>query len=147
MEIETEPEEERAELEALLRKEGYKQAEVDVIMNRLTKDKEMLLRAQLTHELKLHIEDLETNPVGRSGSAGMAFFLLALLALVPYADGFTHLPALAASVFLSVLALFALGSKIYTFRNFSPRAGLESAAVGAFAAVVLYSAGTLLAGL
>jgi len=141
MEIETEPEEERGELELLLQKEGYGQKEIDVIMARLVKDKEMWLKEQLRHELHLHIEDLETDPVSKSASAGLAFFLLAIVALSPYAFKLAHVPALAASAALSLAALFILGSKVFTLRNFTPRAGLESAAIGALAGGVLYVAG------
>ncbi len=144
MEIETEPEEEKAELEGLLRGEGYEQKEVDVIMARVTKDKEMWLRAQLDHELHLHIEDLEAGQAGRSASAGAAFTLSALVALVPYALGWAHAPALALSVALSAAALFVLGSKAFAYRAFHPRPGLESAAVGVFAALLLFVAGLLL---
>ncbi len=141
MEIETEPEEERAELEELLKKEGYGQKEVDVIMGRLVRDKEMWLRAQLKYELRLHIEDLETNPVTRSASAGISFFLLSVLALLPYAVGIGNVPALGVSIGLSAIALFVLGSKAFTLKTFSPRVGAESAAVGVFAAILLYLVG------
>ena len=141
MEIETEPEEEKEELEELLRKDGYVQKEVDVIMSRLMKDKELWLRTQLAHELRLHIEDLSNNPVGRSGSAGLAFFMTALVALAPYAAGLGQVGALMASIGLSTSALFVLGSKAFTFRTFSPKVGAESALVGAFAAIMLYAIG------
>ncbi|MDV3243808.1 MAG: VIT1/CCC1 transporter family protein [Nitrososphaerales archaeon] len=145
MEIETEPEEERKELESLLMTEGYKQGEVDVIMNRLTKDKEMWLRAQLQHELHVHMEELSTRPVRRALPAGIAFFLLALLSLLPYLTSEGRFAALVASAALSLAALFALGSRIFTLRNFNIRRGLESASVGAAAVSLLYLAGLLVA--
>jgi len=141
MEIETEPEEEKGELESLLQKEGYGKKEIDVIMARLVKDKEMWLREQLRHELHLYIEDLGTDPVSKSASAGVAFFLLAIVALSPYAFRLAPLPALAASATLSLAALFILGSKVFTLRNFTPKSGLESAAIGALAGGLLYVAG------
>jgi len=147
MEIETEPEEEREELEQLLEKEGYESKEIAVIMNRLERDKEMWLREQLRRELHLHIEDMATNPVGKSSSAGLAFLLLALVSLSPYLFGLSRVPALVSSVILSVAALFLLGSKVFTLRNFSLKAGLESAGVGALAAGVLYSFGLFIASL
>ncbi|MDA4124324.1 MAG: VIT1/CCC1 transporter family protein [Thaumarchaeota archaeon] len=147
MEIETEPEEEKAELEELLRKDGYKQNEVDVIMGRLVKDKEMWLRTQLRHELRLNIEDLATDPLVRPGSAGLAFFLLALLALSPYGLRLEHFEALVASVALSLCALFALSSRVFTPSHFKPKAGLESALVGLLAAGLLYGVGYLISAL
>jgi VIT1/CCC1 family predicted Fe2+/Mn2+ transporter len=145
MEIETEPEEERGELEELLQREGYETGEIAVIMSRLEKDKEMWLREQLRRELHLHIEDISTNPIQKSTSAGLAFLLLSLVSLLPYLLGLTHVPALLTSVVLSVAALFVLGSKIFTLRNLSLKAGLESAGIGALAAGILYGFGLLIA--
>jgi VIT1/CCC1 family predicted Fe2+/Mn2+ transporter len=144
MEIETEPEEEKAELEELLKKEGYDQKEVDVIMGRLVKDKELWLRTQLNHELRLHMEDLATNQLVRPGSAGIAFFVLAIVAVSPY--GFTsgYIPALLLSVVFSLTALFALASRVFTPSHFNLRAGLVSVAVGGFAAGLLYAIGLMI---
>lgn len=141
MEIETEPDEERRELEELLGKEGYSSEEVAVIMNRLTKNKELWLREQLRHELHLHTDELTSNPVTRSIPAGVAFFLLALPSLLPYLYDISRMDALLASAALSVIALFLLGSKFYTLRHVSIRGGAESAAVGAVAACLLYLVG------
>ena len=145
MEIETEPEEERHELEALLRKEGYADAEVGVIMSRLMKDKEMWLRAQLRHELHLHLDERSAGPVRTSVPAGVAFFLAALVALLPYVFDLTRLTALGWSVGLSLAALFGLGSlKFGALRHFSLRDGLESAGIGALASGLLYLVGRLI---
>jgi len=141
MEIETEPEEEKAELEELLKKEGYDHKEVDVIMDRLVKDKELWLKTQLNHELRLHMEDLATDPLIRPGFAGIAFFILAIVALSPYGFATGYLPALLLSLLFSLSALFVLASRVFTPRNFNLRAGLESAAIGGFAAVLLYALG------
>jgi len=147
MEIETEPEEERKELEDLLKKEGCQQKERDVIMSRLVKDKEMWLRAQLRHELHLHLDELNSDPLRRSAPAGVAFLLLALLALVPYLFNPSRREALIVSASLSLAALFALSSRAYTPRHFSLRAGLESAATGGLAAILLYAAGVFVSAL
>jgi len=141
MEIETEPEEEKAELEELLRKEGYDQREVDVIMQRLVKNKELWLRTQLNHELRVHIEDLATDPWVRPGAAGLSFFMLALIALSPYGFASGYLPALLLSMVFSLIALFALSSRVFSLSHFNPKAGLESAAIGGFAAMLLYAVG------
>jgi vacuolar iron transporter family protein len=144
MEIETEPEEERAELEQLLKKDGYDQAEVDVIMGRLLKNKELWLREQLARELKLHIEDLSANTYSEPISAGLAFLALAMLAVSPYAAPLGSLPALGVSLGASLVALFILGSRAFIPRNFRLRGGLESALVCAMAAGLMYFVGDLL---
>jgi vacuolar iron transporter family protein len=148
MEIETEPEEERQELEELLKKEGYQQQEVDVIMKRLTKDKEMWLRAQLTHELHLHMDELATNPVGRSLPAGIAFMLTALVPLVPYLLELSRIGALATSLTLALVALFWLGSMKYlSLSHFEPKKGLESVLVGGAAALLMFIIGRFISAL
>jgi VIT1/CCC1 family predicted Fe2+/Mn2+ transporter len=144
MEIETEPEEERAELEELLKTEGYGQKEVDVIMGRLVKNKEMWLREQLRRELRVHTEEFASDPFAKPASAGLSFFLLALLALAPYGLVGGKLPALTLSVVFSLVALFVLSSRVFIPKHFNPIAGLESALVGAGAAGLLFAAGLLI---
>jgi VIT1/CCC1 family predicted Fe2+/Mn2+ transporter len=145
MEIDTEPEEERAELEDLLRKEGYGQQEIDVIMSKLVKNKEMWLREQLSRELRVHMEDLESSSLGRPSAAGFSFLLLAFLVVAPYGFLSGHIQALVASVVLSIMALFCLGSRIFLRGHFKPLAGIESAVVGAVAAGLLYGLGLVIA--
>ena len=147
MEIETEPDEERIELAGILQKEGYTQNEVDVIMNRLSKNKELWLREQLRHELHLHIDELESNPIGRSIPVGVAFFLLALPSLVPYLLDVSRTSALLASVALSLVALFVLGSRLFIVRSYTLRGGLESVSIGAVAALLLYGTGLVIGAL
>ena len=148
MEIETEPEEEKRELEDLLKKEGYKEREVEVIMNRLQRDKELWLRTQLRHELHLHVEELSANPVATSAPVGGAFLLFALVPIFPYLFSLGHLPTLLLSVTFSLAALFAFGAtKFLSLRHLTLKGGLESAAVGGIAATVLYLVGKAISSL
>ena len=144
MEIETEPDEEKAELVELLRKEGYDQAEIDVIMGRLVKNKELWLKEQLARELRLHTEDLATNSLSEPASSGLAFLAFALLAVSPYAFSMPSVSALLLSLVASLVALFVLGSRVFTPRNFRPLTGAESAAVCAIATGLMYTLGILL---
>lgn len=144
MEIETEPEEETAEMQDLLRKDGYDKKEVDVIMQRLQKDKGLWLKEMLRRELKVNMEDAKSEPFTRPFAAGVAFLLLALLAVSPYVLSIPRTTALFASLGLSLVALFSLGSRIFVPRNFKPVAGAESALAGAAAAGLLYLIGTII---
>jgi vacuolar iron transporter family protein len=141
MEIETEPEEEESEMRELLKKDGYKQEEVDVIMRRLAKDKGLWLKEMLRRELQVNIEDASTNTLVQPLMAGVAFFLLALLAISPYGLAIPRVDALLSSVLLSLAALFSLGSRAFIPRSFDPRSGIESALVGALAGFLLYLVG------
>jgi vacuolar iron transporter family protein len=144
MEIETEPEEEKAEMRELLGKDGFDRQEVDVIIRRLEQDKDLWLKEMLRRELKVNVEDLGSNSFAKPALAGISFLLLALLAVSPYGFAMPRVDALMASVGLSLLALFALGSRAFLPRNFELRAGVESALVGAVAGGLLYLVGILI---
>jgi vacuolar iron transporter family protein len=141
MEIETEPKEEQGEMRELLRKDGYDAQEVEVILQRLTKNNDLFLKEMLRRELRVNIEDVGSDPFVWPLFAGITFLMLALLAVSPYAFSLPRTDALLASVTLSLAALFALGSRAFVPRNFNFRAGVESALVGAAAASLLYLIG------
>ncbi|HUK79352.1 MAG TPA: VIT1/CCC1 transporter family protein, partial [Nitrososphaerales archaeon] len=141
MEIETEPDEEQDEMRELLRKDGYDEAEVEVIMRRLVKNKGLFLKEMLRRELRVNIEDVGADPFVWPLYAGIAFLLLALLAVSPYAFAIPRVDALVASVTLSLAALFSLGSRTFVPGNFNLKAGAESALVGAVAGGLLYLVG------
>ena len=144
MEIETEPEEEKSEMRDLLRRDGYSDEEVDVILGRLVKDKGLWLKEMLARELKVNVEEAKSGPFARPLSAGVAFLLLALLAVIPYAYPIPRLEGLLASVGVSLGALFALGSRAFVPRNFDAMGGVESALVGAVAGGLLYLVGIVI---
>jgi len=147
MEIETEPDEEKGEMRELLKKDGYEYAEVEVIMRRLEKNKPLFLKEMLRRELRVNIEDVGADPFVRPLLAGIAFLLLALLAVSPYYLAISRADALLASGGLSVAALFALGSRVFLPGNFDPREGAESALVGGVATVLLYLVGVVVSAL
>ena len=143
MEIETEPEEEKSEMEELLKKDGYDEAETGVIMRRLIRDKDLWLREMLRRELKVNAEDVKSDRFTRPLAAGASFFLLALLAVSPYAFAATHLDARLLTLDLALGALFVLGSRAFAPGNFRVVAGVESASVGTAAWALLYLVGVL----
>ena len=143
MEIETEPEEEKSEMRELLKKDGYTDHEAEMIIRRLVKDKSLWLKEMLRRELHVNVEDMGSDPFIRPLSAGISFLLVALLAVLPYAFAAQRSDALLASVSLSLVALFALGSRVFVPRSFEPVSGLESALIGAVAGVLLYLVGVL----
>jgi VIT1/CCC1 family predicted Fe2+/Mn2+ transporter len=144
MEIETEPEEEMFEMRELLKKDGYDDREVEVIMQRLSKDEDLWLKEMLRRELHINLEDVGADPFVWPLFAGIAFLLLALLAVSPYAFAVPRADALFVSLGLSLAVLFALGSRALVPRNFEPMAGVESALVGGVAAALLYFVGLLI---
>jgi len=145
MEIETEPEEERRELEQLLREEGYGDKEIETIMARVTADEDLWLRVQLRLELHKDAGDVKVNPLRGAGPAGVLFLLCAALPILPYAFAVSRTTALLASLALALGALFILGStKFSSLKEMDVKAGLEDAAIGGFAAILLYLIGHLI---
>ena len=141
MEIETEPEEEQGEMRDLLRKDGYDAREVEAILQRLKKDRDLFLKEMLRRELGVNIEDVGSDPFVWPLFAGITFLLLALLTVSPYAFSLARTDALLTSVAFSLAALFALGSRAFLPRSFNIKAGVESALVGGGAASLLYVIG------
>ena len=141
MEIETEPEEEQGEMRELLRRDGYDAQEVEVILQRLRKNKDLYLKEMLRRELGVNVEDVGSDHFVRPLFAGLTFLLLALLAVSPYAFQLPRADALLASVLFSLAALFTLGSRAFVPRNFNLKAGVESVLVGGAAAGLLYVIG------
>ncbi len=141
MEIETEPDEETREMRDLLKKDGYDESEVEVIMARLQKDKGLWLREMLRRELGLNALDVKADSFSGPASAAVAFLLLALLAVSPYALGLARFTTLVASLTISLVALFALGSRAFVPGHFKLLAGAKSAGVGAVAGGLLYLVG------
>ena len=144
MEIETEPEEETSEMRGLLKKDGYSDQEVEVIMKRLVRNKDLWLKEMLQRELRVSVEDVGSDPYLRPVAAGFSFLVLSLLVITPYAFAIPRLDSLLASVSISLVALFALGARAFIPRNFDASAGTESALVGAVAGALLYLVGVLL---
>ena len=141
MEIETEPEEEEGEMRELLKKDGYDVQEIEVILRRLMENKNLFLREMLRRELGVNIEEVRSDPFVWPLFAGTTFLLLALLAVSPYTFPIQRAEALLASVALSLVALFLLGSRALVPRNFNFKAGIESVLVGSLAAGLLYLIG------
>jgi vacuolar iron transporter family protein len=143
-EIENEPDEERSELRSFYVKKGLTGEEADLVVNRITSDREKWLEDILVHELHLHKSEIGNAP--KIGSIiGLSFLAGAFVPLVPYlflGDRFT---ALVSSVVLALVFLFGAGAwkgkisgrKIWV-------AGLEMLAVGAVASAILYVIGNLL---
>ncbi|MBI2867602.1 MAG: VIT1/CCC1 transporter family protein [Chloroflexi bacterium] len=141
-EIESHPEEERAELKAIYRAKGFTPEEVEILVNRLTSTKERWLRTLAREELGLGEESFE-DPRRAGMLAGVAFSLGGIVPVLPYffADG---VESLVPSIIASLIALFAVGAlkSLATGRRWV-RSGLEMVLVGGFAAGFTYLIGRL----
>jgi vacuolar iron transporter family protein len=142
-ELEAMPDEERAELAALYRAKGFEKADAERIAERLFRDPETALDALVREELGLDPDELGS-PWGAAGGSFAAFAVGAAVPVVPYLV-LTGTAAFAASIVLSLIALFAVGAgvSLLTGRGllFS---GTRQVAIGAAAAAVTYAVGSII---
>lgn len=143
-ELEEDPEGEGDELKLIYQAKGLEPKEADTMVNHLLRDRSRALDA-------LTREELGIDPEGLGGSAGEAagfsFVLFALGAAVPVlpfvlARGNA---AVASSIVLSALALFATGAAITIFTGVSAwRSGIRQLLMGLAAAGVTFGIGKLM---
>jgi VIT1/CCC1 family predicted Fe2+/Mn2+ transporter len=141
-EIEYAPEEERDELRRIYTLKGFTADEVDILVTRITADKDRWLEALVTEELGLSMEP-GPPPLADALFAGGGFAVGAAVPIIPFVfTGGTG--ALIAAGVLSLLGLFAVGAtKTLVTRRSPVRSGLEMVAVGAVAAVIANLVGRL----
>src|SRR5487761_405509 len=143
-EIEYEPEEERHELRGYYLRKGLTKEEADMVVERVTSDKQKWLEDILVHELHIHEAVLE-NPYKMGGAIGLSFLLGAFVPLVPYLILTTIGSAVYASILLSLAFLFVVGIwKGRIVRKNRLRSALEMLLVGVIASMLLYGIGHLL---
>lgn len=141
-EIENEPEEEAWELKQIYMAKGLTEPEAEMVVRRLSLDKERFLEDMLANEVHIHRDSLP-NPYTLGSVIGLSFLLGALVPLVPYYVAASRHEAVAASVVSSLAFLFAAGEwkgRIVNRRAW--RSGLETLAIGAVAAGILFLIGS-----
>jgi VIT1/CCC1 family predicted Fe2+/Mn2+ transporter len=142
-EVADRPEEAEAEVAYMLEREGLDPARAERVAAELASNPEVLLRTMVEKELGL-ASDAEIAPARGALILSGALAVAALIPLLPY----IFLPsqtAIFVSVFLSGIALFALGAvKAYWTRTNALRSGLEILVLAAVAGIGGYFVGTLL---
>lgn len=141
-EMEHEPEEERWELKRIYMQKGLTEQEAEMVVSRLMKDKGKFLEDILTNELHVHRQNLQ-NPLKLGAVIGASFLIGAFVPLLPYLVS-TKPASSVASVILSLAFLFAAGEwKGRIVGRKRLRSGVETLAIGAVAAGVLYAIGSI----
>ncbi len=142
-EIETKPEEERAEIEAIYSKKGFRGDELKTVVGRITSDKKVWLETMMAQELGL-IREGYTHPVKSGAVTGLAYILGAIPPLAPYFL-FSVDTAFVTSVLLSMTFLFLVGTmKSRWARIWWVWSGVEMTAFGLGAVIITYSIGRLI---
>ena len=142
-EIEKMPEKEAQEIREIYGNMGFSSPEQEMIVNRVTSDKDLLLRFMKREELGLFDEHLD-DPVRVALTMGVSFVGGALPPIVPYffiADPHT---AIWVAIFCSVVFLFAAGVAKTRLTKTKPlRSGMETTLLGILACLVGYGLGWL----
>jgi vacuolar iron transporter family protein len=144
-EIEYAPEEERDELRRIYQLKGFSEDEVEILVRRITADKQRWLETLVTEELGLSIHG-GPPPLLDSLFAGGGFAIGAMVPLLPFLVA-SGTAALVAAAVLSVVGLFLMGaSKTLVTSRTVLRSGLEMVVVGVVAAAVTNGVGRLVGG-
>ena len=131
------PHEEREEIRQIYRKKGFSGRELEMVVDRITEDKERWLKVMMHEELGF-AKGGRLSPV-RSGLAmSLAYIVGAAVPILPYVF-LSGAAAFAASVAATLGVLFAVGAwKARLTQRAWWRAGTEMALAGGFGTLVCY---------
>ncbi len=139
-EIETKPEEETEELRVMYRQRGFSPEEVEILVRRITQNKELWLEEMVSKELRIGARDLE-EPKSRAVVMGLSYVVGGAVPLIPY----LFLPvamALPTSVVATIAALYVIGFiKGGATGRSRWKSGGEMVLVASTAAIVAYLIG------
>jgi VIT1/CCC1 family predicted Fe2+/Mn2+ transporter len=142
-EMEAMPEEEEAELAAAYRSKGFTQEEAETIAKRIFANQEQALDMLVREELGLDPKELGS-PWGAAFGSFIAFAVGAIIPVIPFLFGGSA-PFIAASLILSLVALFVVGAGVSLLTGRSLLfSGFRQLFIGLGAAIVTYLIGTLI---
>ncbi|MGH7829065.1 MAG: VIT1/CCC1 transporter family protein [Candidatus Binatia bacterium] len=142
-EIEKMPEKEAQEIRDIYGGMGFTSPEQEMIVDRVTSDKEVLLRFMKREELGLIDEHLD-EPMAVAVIMGLSFLVGSLPPILPYFFIRDPHSAVWVAILASVLFLFFAGAAKTRLTKVNPlRSGLETTILGIFAAAVGYLLGWL----
>jgi predicted membrane protein (TIGR00267 family) len=140
-EIDKMPEKEAQEIREIYGGMGFTRPEQEMIVNRVTSDKDVLLRFMKREELGLFDEHLD-EPMRVAATMGLSFAAGALPPIIPYFFVSEARTAIWAAVLVSVAFLFAMGAaKTRLTKANALRSGLETTFLGVAACAIGYVLG------
>lgn len=142
-EIEEVPEVERNEIRDIFTKLGFQKDEVEMIVNRVTSDKDLWVRFMMREELGMMEESFD-HPVMVAYLMSGAFVVGGMVPLLPYLVMEDVLAALNVAVGVSLVALFIIGvGKTVLTKQPWLKSGLEVVLLGSLAAGVGFVIGKI----
>ncbi|MDA4129760.1 MAG: VIT1/CCC1 transporter family protein [Thaumarchaeota archaeon] len=144
LEIEQEPDEEKQELKNIYIEKGLTAKESEIVVRRISSDKQKWLDDLLIHEIHVSREELE-HPLKMASVIGLSFLIGALVPLLGYLFSIDRVVSIATSVILSLVFLFFVGGwKGRLVERKFWRAGLEMLLIGVAASSLLFLIGYVL---
>jgi VIT1/CCC1 family predicted Fe2+/Mn2+ transporter len=142
-EIEEVPEVERKEIRDIYERLGFEPNEVEMIVRRITSNKELWVHTMMREELGILEETVQPATIGLLMMA--AFTIGGIPPLLPYLVVQEPLHALKVAVVVSLLALFLVGVvKTALTKQSWMRSGLEVTMLGSLAAGIGFGIGKLI---
>ncbi len=141
-EIETKPEEETEELRVMYRQRGFSPDEVELLVRRITQNKELWLEEMIAKELRIGTADLD-EPKSRALVMGLAYIVGGAVPVLPYLFFGVRI-ALPISIIATIIALFFIGyAKGGATGRSRSKSGGEMVLIASSAAVIAYLIGKL----
>jgi len=144
-ELEELPDKERLEVDEILAEHGFEPQEREILVKRITGDKEMWIRFMMREELGILDEDFE-NPVKAGAVMGLSFVLGSIPPLIPYMllhdNAFT---AMQWAIGIALVAAFGAGAaKTMVAKTVWWKSGLEMMVLSAIAAAIGFVVGVFI---
>ncbi len=143
-EIETMPEQEEDEVRQIYLKKGFTPEETEMIVKRITSNKDEWIAFMMKEELGLFPENFD-NPVKSAGVIGVSFFAAALIPVIPFGILSIQQWAFLISTLLTLITLFIVGAgKTKITRTSWLKGGLEMLIIGIIAGGIGFWVGKLM---
>ena len=148
-EIENMPDKERQEIEQVYRAKGFEGKELEMVVDKITSNKDVWLKTMLTEELGLNLDIIGSPLKGALVMFG-AFLFGGILPILPYfvvkAGLISSVTALVIAIVMSIVSSFVVGaSKAKLAKKNWIKGGIEMAGLGTGVALVGYGIGSELA--
>lgn len=141
-EVEEVPEMEREEVREIYKKKGFGGEELEMIVNRITSDKDRWIKSMMEDELRLFPEDM-AKPLSVASIIGVSYIIGSFIPLSPFII-FPPAYALISSIVTTLIIMFGIGAvKARLGYRSWVRSGVESMGVVMFATLLCYIIGKI----
>ncbi len=139
-EVDEVPEIERQEIREIYRKKGFKGEDLEMIVDRITSDKDIWVRSMMEEELKLFPEDIG-RPFFTASLIGVSYIIGSLIPISPFLL-FPPAFALILAIVTTIFVMFGIGAIKARFSHKSwLKSGLENTSVVMAATLLCYVIG------